>query len=629
MNQSTAHNQTDSAAADAAFVGKPSQPRWFEEAFALLLLALLAVYFLKISWRKWPDPIVDSGPQLYAAWQVSEGALPYHAFTWNYGPFSLCFNALLFKIFGPGLMVLVTANLIFYALIVGLMYVAFRKAWGRAGAFAALAVFISVFSFSHLLAVGNYNFVTPYAAEASHGMLLILGATFIVARWYRKESRKLAFLLGLCGGVAVVMKPEFMLADGVLGIAALVLRWRHRVPVTMGEFLCIAAGLVLPTLAFAAWFARVEPLKQAFIDASQAWWVVLVTQFQKGNLQQASFLGFNNPWANALKELRCTGWALIALTAIWAAGWFVNRSWSWTIRLVTAAAAIALASRVRLENGWTSVGLCLPGLMVLACLIAAVRIVREFRGSRSISERNVMMLALILLGVAMLARMPLRARISHLGFFQAALAGMVVAAMMISELPRWTGAGRLGRSVAAAASFAALGVVCGSIAMRSAQIRADQTQEVGRGRDRFYSTQRLIDGTGALVNWAAERMRLLPPDAEVLVLPEGEMINYLSRHKAPESGVLRESEDKFVEQLRRKPPEYVVLISRDLKEFGMTRYGAPGNPGYALVPWIGENYKSEAWLGGDPLDPNGSVGAVIMRRKDLPAPAVLNTTRPK
>ncbi|HWF20102.1 MAG TPA: hypothetical protein VG754_12605, partial [Verrucomicrobiae bacterium] len=115
---------------------------WIAEAFSIFLLAAMAVYFLAISWRKWPDPLVDSGPQLYAIWQVSEGARLYHDFLWNYGPFSVCLNAMLFKVFGPGLMVLVTTNLVFYALILVLAYLAFRMAWGRLGAFAALAVFI-------------------------------------------------------------------------------------------------------------------------------------------------------------------------------------------------------------------------------------------------------------------------------------------------------------------------------------------------------------------------------------------------------------------------------------------------------------------------------------------------------
>src|SRR5579884_3556875 len=77
---------------DSRRVGSRSTKGWIWEAFSILLLLAMVVYFLKVSWRKWPDPIVDSGPQLYAIWQTSEGAEPYHDFAWNYGPFSLLFN---------------------------------------------------------------------------------------------------------------------------------------------------------------------------------------------------------------------------------------------------------------------------------------------------------------------------------------------------------------------------------------------------------------------------------------------------------------------------------------------------------------------------------------------------------
>jgi hypothetical protein len=465
-------------------------------------------------------------------------------------------------------------------------------------------------------------------------MLLILATAFIVVGWYRNPSRKLAFMLGLCGGLAAVMKPEFMLACGLLGIAALVLRWRNRVPVTAKEYRAMGVGVLLPTLVFTLWFARGESFQQAFIDASQAWWIVLVDRVQTGNPQQMGFLGLDNPWANALKEIRCAGLAILILGAIWTIGRMMNLPWTRRSRLILLLGTTALIAAVfvsgewkiirdwlsSLNKDWISVGLCLPGLMVLISVMLLVRLVRECRQTRQITERNVMAFALVLLAVAMLARMLLNVRVYHFGFFQAALAAMVVAAVMVSELPRWTGEKVLGRGLARIGCLLILGLACGTIAAKSLAIRADQTEPVGSGRDRFYSTKHTIDGTGALVNWAAVRMSSVPSDAEVLVLPEGMMINYLSRHKSPESAVLRESEEKFLEQLRRKPPEYIILISRDIKDFGITRYGAPGNPGSALVPWVGANYKSEQWVGGDPLDPNAQVGAVIMRRKTDASP---------
>jgi hypothetical protein len=580
------------------------------EFAGILILALLAAGFLHLSWRKWPDPIVDSGMQWYDAWRVSQGAAPYHDFLWNYGPLSLLCNGLLFKCFGAGMMVLVTANLAVYGAIVALAYLAFRVAWGWLAAFAALAVFISVFSFSILNGVANYNFATPYTHEATHGILLMLATAFVMVRWCRKKSRPLAFLLGLCGGLAAVLKPEFMLAGGILGAAALMVRRWQGQPARAAEYALIAAGVALPTLGCAAWLARGEPWRAALVDACQAWWPVLVGgQSSAGLLYQPLFSGFDHPWRNAGLELRATFYATVILGTIWAAGWFVNRSWSRALRLATALGALAVVCSIHIDK---EAGPCLPGLMAIVFGIVAARLRRELRQNGRGQTRTLMALALVLLGGAMLARMILRARIDHFGFFQAAFAGMVAAAVMVSEIPRWTGAGLWGRRLAALASLVALGMGCASIAAQSAMIRAHQTQPVAAGRDRFYALEPAVDETGWVVNWAVERLRTIPPRATLLVLPEGVMINYLSRHERPLPDDFS-SEDLYLQQLGRSPPDYVLLIARDLREFGIAQFGAPGNPGEKIFPWVLQNYVLEATPPGRPRS------AMLLRRKTLDA----------
>ncbi|MGA3181448.1 MAG: hypothetical protein ABSF38_14000 [Verrucomicrobiota bacterium] len=560
-------------------------------------LGLLGVYFLHLSWRKWPDPIVDAGTQWYAFWRVSQGAAPYHDFLWNYGPLSVALNGLLFNCFGPGMMVLVTANLIVYGLIVSLAYAAFRMAWGGPAAFAASAVFLSVFSFSIFNGVGNYNFATPYSHEATHGLLLMLVTVFVVARWSCRASRPAAFFLGLCGGLAAVLKPEFMLAAAVLGIAGLLCRhWQGR-GVGLEEFALILAGVALPTIGFTAWFARAESWPAAFMDASQAWWLVIVKhRTPEMMLTQPAFMGWDNPWANIRLEAQAALCALVLLGAIWAAGWFVNRPWPWPWRLAAALAAGALACSARLDGGWFHVGRCFPGLMLLGFGIVAAGLRREWRQTGLLPERSCMALLLVLLAGAMLARMFLRSRVDHFGFFQAALAGMVAAALIVSKIPSWTGPGAWGRRVALFSSMAMLGLACASLAAQSARHRADQTQPVASGADLFYADAPDIDETGRLVDWSVRRLRSIPPGANLLVLPEGLMINYLSRHKSPPMPDLQlnpESEEQYLAQLGRARPDYVIWLTRDMREAGITKYGAPGNPGEKILRWLEENYVEE------------------------------------
>jgi hypothetical protein len=574
----------------------------------LLVLVLLAGWFLHLSWRKWPDPVVDTGAQWYDIWRVSQGAAPYHDFLWNYGPLSLLFNGLVFKCFGPGMMVLVAANLAVYAAIVLLAYLAFRLAWGRLAAFAALAVFISVFSFSILNGVGNYNFATPYTHEATHGFLLMLVTAFVMVRWCRKASRPAAFLLGLCGGLAAVLKPEFMLAAGILGIAALMVRHRQGRRPGAAECGLLLAGVALPTLGCAAWLARGESWRAALVDSCQAWWLVLVHQRDPNLVYQPVFSGFDHPWLNAGLELQAAFFAVVVLATVWAAGWFVNHSWSRTLRWVMPLAALGVVFSIHIDK---NAGRCLPGLTGVLFLIVAARLGRELRQNRRAESRTLMALALVLLAGAMLARMILRARIDHFGFYQAAFAAMTAAAAMVSEIPRWTGPGLWGRRLAALACLAVLGMASVIFTTQSAKIRADQTQPVALGRDRFYAFDPEVDEGGLLVNWAVERLRSLPPNATLLVMPEGVMINYLSRRVRPVPEAY-DDEGLYVKQLGRAPPDYVIWFPRDLRQYGIAEFGAPGNLGEKIRPWLKENYVLQD------SHPSRLGTLSLLRRKTLP-----------
>ena len=612
------------------------------EWLGFVLLAAIAVYFLSISWRKWSDPAVDAGSQWYGAWRVSNGALLYHnELVWNYGPLSAFFNAGLFKIFGPGMMVLVVANLVIYTLIAALAYAACRVAWGRLAAFAATVVFISFFSFLQLRKIGNYTYAGPYAHESTHGMLLILVTAFVAVRWALQSSRRSAFFLGLCGGLATVLKPEFMLAGGAVGIAALIVRWRQRIRTSLAELALVAGGLALPTLAFTAWFARVEPLRSAFIDASRAWWLVVVEQVQRGSAQYETFAGFDDPARYGLEELKASLIVAAVLAAIWLAGWALNRARTGAIRLAILAGVCIVAMFIRVGNtsappgieghflppplgtiqfagGWMNIGRCLPVLCVvlLACVIW--RLTRELRESRRASNSTVMALMFTLLALTMLARMILRSRVYHLGFYQAAFAGMAVTAAAVYYLPRWTGTGAWGRWFAVSACFAVLASGGVNLAAESNRIRADLdlTEPVGEGRDFFYAVNRKYDATGALVNWAATKLRSVPAGATVCVLPGGEMINYLSRHVNPIATYSDpKNEEKFLDELRRVSPDYIVWIWRDMEEYHIKRFGAPDNPGHLVRNWVMENYIVFDQLGDNPLADESRPGGVLMRRK--------------
>jgi hypothetical protein len=117
-----------------------------------------------------------------------------------------------------------------------------------------------------------------------------------------------------------------------------------------------------------------------------------------------------------------------------------------------------------------------------------------------------------------------------------------------------------------------------------------------------------------------ETLRQQPGDQTLLVLPEGLMINYLTRLRSPLAPVFFYSvftgdgrEALLVDELQRHPPDFVVVISRDLKEFGINRYGEAPGRGELLLRWVSANYRILKTVGGDPLDVQQR-GAIILQR---------------
>src|SRR4051812_29165629 len=206
---------------------RPAFTSWHWEIAGILGLVALAIYFIAISWRKWPDPLIDFGRELYMPWRIANGEVLYRELGGNFGPLAQYLNGLLFKIFGPGLMVLVTANLIIFATIVVTFYWIARRAWDAVGAIAGAAVFIAVFGFSQLTRISNYTYAAPYSHETTHGMLVVLLLVAVLLRWLEDPLPRWSLAAGFLFGLAALLKVEFVFAGGLLGVTTLLVRWRY------------------------------------------------------------------------------------------------------------------------------------------------------------------------------------------------------------------------------------------------------------------------------------------------------------------------------------------------------------------------------------------------------------------
>ncbi|MBS0631296.1 MAG: hypothetical protein JSS11_05240 [Verrucomicrobia bacterium] len=609
-------------------VAGPWWRRHGAEALAIAGLAALAAALLAVSWRKWPDAVIDFGRELYLPWRISHGAVFGREVESLYGPLSAYVNAAVFRVAGPGIMHLALFNLAVWTVLTVTAYLLLRRGWGRAGATAGAGFFVAVFSFVQLTDRGNYNYLTPYAHEAVHGLLACVMLTVVLLKWRRTGAVRWAAAAGFCAGLAAVLKFECLLAALGVTAVAVALDWRAGRRPRWREAACFLVALVAPVVGFTVWFMRFMPGWTALKTAGQAVYNAVVQSRYVGEKVQLTFSGLDAPWLHLKSHLFVTAIVAALLVVIWLGARRAGRElewesgWRW-LGWVIAAVLVGGAGTA----GWFAIygeaGYALIPLVLAAGLVAAWDWEKARRAGAPLgaAEARVLFAAL---GLLMLARMPLFGRVYHYGFYQAAVAAMVIVAALAADWPRRLD-GRWARRIAAAAVLALVSLLAVQEIRRSTAVLELRTLEIGRGPDRMYYLPGRIEPVNEIVRLSADYVdERVGPEERVLILPEGIMINYLARRATPLrtmhffAGALAEGREAgLVRELRTDPPEWVIVTSRDLREYGVQRYGDTPGHGRQILTWVLENYDAVGTFGNDPLDPNQR-GARYFRLKVRP-----------
>jgi hypothetical protein len=265
-------------------------------------------------------------------------------------------------------------------------------------------------------------------------------------------------------------------------------------------------------------------------------------------------------------------------------------------------------------------GRIIPGLLTLAAVLEATRLIRD-RSAARIDASTAARVLLWFAAAALLARMALNPRVYHYGFYQAPLAATVGIATLLSIVPeRFALAGAPRRCYEALLAVLILAGAA-AVAWESAGRFSLQRQAVGTGPDRFYSYDSEIEPTGALIEVARRYLAADRSAQTLLVLPEGLMLNYLTRLPSPLRDYLfqpafftPENRRAWLKKLSADPPDRVVIITRDMTEFGVQRFGESPEHGQELLEFVQNNYQTVYRIGGDPLDVNDR-GLIIGARR--------------
>lgn len=588
-----------------------------------IIFAVHAALFVALAawtWRKWPDPLVDFGRELYVPWQLTRGRVLYRDIVSLFGPLSPYINATWFRLFGVSLTTLVVCNLAIFAGVLAAVYRFVRLIADRVTAAAASLTTLLLFGFAHLVEIGNYNFAAPYSHEATHGLAIGLALMLGLARGVARQDRASWALSGICLGLIALTKPEIAVAAiAAVGIAiagAIQISPGHRRRIATNAGLLLACATI-PSIAFFVYFAGRMTSTEAALATAGAWVPIV-----RGHVATSTFylrgMGLDHPLANAIRML--LAFVAFSLFVVVAADVSRQRSGASSSSLLKRLQQIALLI-VAIAVGQTGLVFYALPLIVLATLVWAVVLFYRARVDRN---RAIPLLSLVVwstFALALLAKMGLNARIVHYGFYLSLPATVLTIVLIAWMLPRayesWKGP-RAARTFRTILLIAFAGAIAPYLAISVTRYRA-KVIPIGAGGDLFYASRGPAFWQGEAVQEALHQLDRAP-GSTLAVMPEGVMLNYLTRRESPLRVVnlmppelMTFGEAEILRSLEAAPPDLVLLVHIDMREYGYPAFGSDRRYGERIVGWVRAHYREVRVVGNEPLSPAGS-GLVILER---------------
>ena len=586
-----------------------------------LLIAGSAICMLVLSWRKWPDLLIDFGQQLYLAWQMSEGRTLYTELVCNYGPLAPYANSWAFECFGASVMTLVGLNLAVFLGIAWLIYALALRIGDRLSAAVAGIVLMLVFGFSQVSMGGNFNYAAPYENGLTIGLLPALAALWFALRYV--ETGRGCSLVGICLGLAFLTKPEVFLAGGA-GVAStwLAMAWYESWSLrrVLRTFASATLWLTLPLLVATVLLAFAMPVGSAIGGVLGSW----PASLGSGAAELAFYrqgMGFTDV-PESLRKLAISMalWGLVGLLGMASAAFVARLAYRyqkpvgilWATLLGAAAILAYSVDQWHRAGHALQVGAALVGVLGLASL-------RKFRRSELVAtdisvQRTVARLGFAAFALTLLLKMIMNVRVYHYGFVLAMPATVLALTAMLSWLPAWhRHRGRSALTVLAVHLALIVGFTQSHV-RRSVDALARSKTAVGQGANELYSNER-----AHFVNPVLALLERLAPSS-LAVFPEGAMLNFLAGIPNPTpfynfvpTGYAIFGEARILDALKATPPEVLVLCDRDTSEFGFRYFGQD----YAQQTraWMEKHYREERVFGSTPLTGQGYGIAVWKRRQ--------------
>ncbi|OGW92034.1 MAG: hypothetical protein A3D28_02050 [Omnitrophica bacterium RIFCSPHIGHO2_02_FULL_63_14] len=572
----------------------------------------LSIILLAAGWHKWPDALFDYGYQLYYPWRLASGEVLYKDLITSYGPLSFYVNSLVFRLFGARMDGLVCFNLAIISFLCLLAYRIFSSAAGSRAGQAAAAAFLVFFAFAHYRPVGNYNYVAPYSHEMVHGIFLSFLAFELFMRYLRDGRSGHWAGIGLLLGCAFLTKVEIFLPLFIsLSAAHAAAAWRKpeaRRKTALNAGLMALAFPLVP-LAFLWILSASMPPGRAAEELLRQY-AFLADPGMRSLPFYRTVFGIDHFSANLQ--------GMLAAVLVWLAAAALLTLIARRLPKAAIAAGAAAALFIGVNHAAVEKFILIDLFRPLPPAMLALTVYWFYR-------RQPRLMILALFAFLFLSKMLLFAHLFHVGFVLAMPATLVWVVFLLEEAPRPLrldpgGASRWRAGVILL--FAALACFHGAVSLRWYALK---DVRISSREDYLYDYGPAVTTRGVVLRETLEYLNASLERGDTLaVLPEGTMLNYLSRRRNPSRfAYWTPTEERLygdrlaAQELEASRPDYVLLVDRDASEHGARYFGK--DYGKAIYDWVKRDYEAVRSIGEEPFSGRG-FGVTVLKRATATAP---------
>jgi hypothetical protein len=480
--------------------------------FIGIVVAVAAIAFIQ-SYGRWLDPIIDTGRDLYIPEQIAKGAKLYRDIRYQYPPLAPYLLALITGAMGHSLGAYVAIGLAQSAAIAASLWIALRR---PLPAFAATVTFAAT-CFCGASTWGA-NFIFPYSYGATMGMTLLCIA--LAAFVHARNAIAIGALV-----LASWCKVEYAAAATVIVIILTIAR-----RITFRQ-LAAYCGAMIATIAAVAFYFR-----------DTHWFSENVFAAWQHGERARRFFAVVSGVAGWREEVAQIAIGIAGIAAIL----FLQRWRNWVAGIAIVIVALLLTGH-SFFRAWA----------VLQWIALGWALLRD---------RESPLVIFAAFSVACTLRIPLNISPTWYGFVLTTPAIALAAYTLFCYLPR-----RNAMAILWLAPFIT-------------NAAGDLWQQHERYAQKRYA---IVSPRGTFYDWNADRARTLNSviravqGGSLAVIPEGITINYLaavpttlSFHTfTPVEVDSPQTEEAIVRELVAHPPDRVLMVSRDLREYGATGFG--------------------------------------------------------